>query len=83
MGVNNGGPAFPVNGFIQPNGDFTWPESGLTKLEYFAAKAMAPLVENATKGHSSYGNEIEIAKRAFDIAEAMLAESEKRNARVD
>jgi hypothetical protein len=52
---------------------------GLTKLEWFAGKALTPLVENQTKGHSSYGNEIEIARRAFDIAEAMLKESEKRH----
>lgn len=46
---------------------------GMTLRDYFAAKAIAPLVENHVRGILSYGNEQEMARRAYEIADAMLA----------
>lgn len=58
-------PAFPVVG----------PQSsrGLTKLEWFAGMAMQV---NFNTDH--WGSCESLAQLSFDIAEAMLAESEKR-----
>jgi len=46
---------------------------GLTKLEYFAAKAMQSRVSFDWHGYPT-----EIAKRSFNIAEAMILESKTR-----
>lgn len=58
---NNGGSAFP---------DFK--QDGMTLRDYFAAQAMAPMVQNRMVGSSQYGNEVEIAARAYEIADAMI-----------
>ena len=67
MSKDMGGPAFPYPG---PQG--TW-ESGMTLRDYFAAKAMNLLVP-ASKLRQ--GPE-EIAKSAYQVADAMLAERDK------
>lgn len=63
---NNGGPAFPLK---EP---LTSDSEGMTLRDYFAAKAMAPMVQNRMVGSSQYGNEVEIAARAYEIADAMI-----------
>jgi len=79
--LENGGPAFPCGEISSTwsNGEKESSEIGfgMTLRDYFAAAALKPLVENATKGHSSYGNEIEIAQRAYEIANAMLEARKK------
>jgi hypothetical protein len=67
---DNGGPAFPT---CESDGDFGWqPVGGMTLLDYFAAKSLrgtalltVPVAE-------------EIAKDAYAIATAMLAEKRRR-----
>ena len=82
--TNNGGPAFPcleatVTG-IDSDGQEridTEAHGGMTLRDYFAAKALAPMIENQTKGSCQYGNEQQIAARAYTFADAMIAERAK------
>jgi hypothetical protein len=62
--ANTGGPAFPANHF-----DLGATEHGMTLRDYFAAKAMQGLVENANwRGMP----EDALAKEAYKLADAML-----------
>jgi hypothetical protein len=64
MNNNTGGPAFPANHF-----DLGATEHGMTLRDYFAAKAMQGLVENANwRGMP----EDALAKEAYKLADAML-----------
>lgn len=69
-------PAFPrvVNGIAGETKEVWY---GMTLRDYFAAKAMAPMVHNRMTGSAHYGNEQDIAMRAYEIADAMLAERAK------
>ena len=62
-------PAFPVEPFEH---------YGLTKLEWFAGMALNGMLSNRflTERYSTKG--ADMAKEAFDYADDMLAESEKR-----
>jgi hypothetical protein len=64
--INDGGPAFPLKGPL------TSDSLGMSLRDYFAAKAMQSLValDNA--------NNINIAIWSYEIADAMLAEREKK-----
>lgn len=64
---NNGGPAFPV---IDP-----FAPQGMTMLDYFAAKAMQSILvhREGTGQEFGYEDEASVAKRAYRIANAMLA----------
>jgi len=72
--MDKSGSAFPGYEMAGSNGDY-WPEpyEGLTKREYFAAKALQGILSGCghTLPHTSY------AKQAFDYADAMLAQSQK------
>ena len=62
---DNGGPAFPVAD------DVAQYNSGMTLRDWFAGQAMA--AELVAWGNSSTeGHEINIARRAFAMADAML-----------
>jgi hypothetical protein len=62
--IHTGGPAFPFNHF-----DLGATEHGMTLRDYFAAKAMQGLVENANwRGMP----EDALAKAAYNMADAML-----------
>jgi len=65
-------PAFP----IESRTDFY--QQGLTKLEWFAGMALNGMLSNRflTERYSTKG--ADMAKEAFDYADDMLAESEKR-----
>lgn len=73
--TNDGGPAFPrvpwdVN-------DYTGDGSpGMTLRDYFAGQALASM---DTDGYTLTGIH-RLARRAYDIADAMLAEREKERA---
>lgn len=69
MGEIDGGPAFPVTA---ENG-LGHVSSGMTLRDHFAANAMNALVAQHVRGHLSYGNEIEMARRSYEIADAMIA----------
>lgn len=64
---NHAGPAFPTDR-----------HEGMTLLDYFAAKAMAAMIGTSSEPWSS-GCENYVATNAYAMAEAMLAEREKRN----
>jgi hypothetical protein len=62
--IHTGGPAFPFNHF-----DLGATEHGMSLRDYFAAKAMQGLVENANwRGMP----EDALAKAAYNMADAML-----------
>ena len=63
MTKENGGPAFPVTIDIGSGVEFY---KGMTLRDYFAAKAMQGLLDAAMA-------ECEIAKAAYEMADAMLA----------
>ena len=68
--INDGGPAFPQNA---SNSNFL--HGGMTLRDYFAAAALTGI-------HGWFGNTPILhdvaAKIAFDVADAMLAEREKK-----
>lgn len=70
--INNGGSAFPHDEVIN-NSLIYEGESGMTLRDYFAAKAMTSLVAQYVRGQLAYGNEIEMARRSYEIADAMIA----------
>jgi hypothetical protein len=73
----SGGPAFPEGGFIQPNGDFQWPEHGMTKLEWFAGQALNGILSNAEMNvERDPGGVVTIC---YEWALLMLQESERRS----
>lgn len=75
MSANNGGPAFP-NELIRNMTSGYLLKGGMTLRDYFAAKAMAALVMDGLKrdGSATVPN---VAKDAYRMADAMLAEREK------
>ena len=64
---NDGGPAFPSDRFS---------ELGMSLRDYFAGQALASM---DTDGYTVAGL-LHLTKRAYDIADAMLAEREKERA---
>ena len=72
MSDKTGGSAFPV--IIPANGGCgPYSECGMTKLDYFAAKAMAAMVSDS----ESTTPEDKIAKYSYGYARAMLKERKK------
>lgn len=85
--MNDGGPAFPVDGEYRVNGVLAG-TCGMTLRDYFAAKAMAALIENrawvqslwSQRPDGSFGDFATqtTAESAYAFADAMLAEREKQ-----
>ena len=68
-------PAFPVAECHQVAADIEW-TAGMTLLDYFAAKAMQSLLIGYYMSGGNAGKGI--SQEAYDSAEAMLAERERR-----
>ena len=68
-------PAFPIQS-VDPRNRPDEPCYGITKREYFAAMAMQGIISNPSVDVLTCG---QIANDAFMYADAMLAESEKRD----
>lgn len=68
MTDKTGGPAFPL-----PPSEHMYAEAGMSLRDYFAAKAMAALIEDG--GYGSRNNDL--AKGAYLVADAMLMAREK------
>ncbi len=69
MTIDDGGPAFPVNG---PNGD----HPGMSLRDWFAGMAMQGMyaaTKRTTEGHMSWPNESACARWSYQQADAMLA----------
>ena len=70
MSKDNGGPAFPTDGFkYDINGDHA---TGMTLRDYFAAKAMQGLIPIWNEQR-----DFDLCKYAYNTADAMLAERTK------
>ncbi len=90
MSKNTGGPAFP-SGVVRktrqrpndPGSDFIISDitesknPGLTLRDYFAAKALAPLIAAMVEDISEPQFEMLLAAQSYLIADAMLKEREK------
>lgn len=70
MSQDNGGPAFPN---LYPRSDEDG-RQGMTLLDYFAGQALT----NLTASEFSDSTIHQLAKVAYDISEAMLAERARR-----
>ena len=57
-----GGPAFPG---LHPSAEYRYQDEGMTLRDYFAAKAMQPMV-------NEYDDFSHTARLAYEIADAML-----------
>jgi hypothetical protein len=81
--TNDGGPAFARPGFESELAGRDYdgaPQSGMTLLDYFAGQALAGLLAFSPKG-SRADDQYErgvAAEEAYDYAEAMVREREKR-----
>ena len=74
--VVNSSPAFPSPGVVLPNGRQQGAYEGMTLRDYFAAKALQPLI--AGRNWSEFiGSDEELiaqwAKSSYALADAMLA----------
>lgn len=67
MTKNNGGFAFP-----RPEGEHEYGQSGMTLRDYFAAQAIQNVQWNPLDTRLS-------AKRCYEIADAMLAERDRKD----
>ena len=83
MSQNNGGPAFPTKSYDSDR--MLWvEEEGMTLRDYFAAKAMQGIYACPVQLYRADGTPMpdpltsaDIAKMAYEEADAMLAEREK------
>jgi hypothetical protein len=75
----NNQPAFPIAAVYDHNREQVNPSSaygadaGMTLLDYFAAKALPACIQHCERERWAWA-----AKRAYDLAEAMMAERVKR-----
>lgn len=90
--TNNGGPAFPSEGVagydsegcrLNPFAGHGWeiePQQGMTLRDYFAAKAMAAIMERyeAPAGKSPIEAYSALARSSYQIADAMIKERTER-----
>ena len=68
---NTGGPAFPFPAYTYPNGEINHGEGGMTLRDYFAAKAMPPLMAHSG-GYWSEDSLKRYALISYKMADAML-----------
>ena len=72
---NDGGPAFPqVRAHDERHGE----TSGMSRLDYFAGRAMQGWLAGSDSPFPHTDYHVSIATNCFYLAEAMLAESERR-----
>lgn len=82
--INDGGPAFPGQKWWEFTQEWA-PVSGMSLKDYFAAKAIAGVMsawgmDGGSGGSNGFYPE-EIAKKAYAIANAMIAERSKTDVR--
>ena len=86
--INDGGPAFPRNaptGKVVkipggPDQHIFRYDPGMTLRDYFAGQALAGCLMNYTTTKFGFGED-DVAKCAYNYADAMIAESERRKKR--
>lgn len=82
MSDKTGGTAFPTSTWDNEFDKVVDQTKGMTLLDYFAAKALAGLLPARDElGRTAFTEMAPsvVAENAYEIAEAMLAEREKRN----
>ena len=76
--INDGGPAFPVPDVFRPDGVHAAGGSlGMTLRDWFAGQALVAAWGALDKGYYEGGNH-DIARCAYQIADAMLSEREAK-----
>jgi hypothetical protein len=84
--INDGGPAFPQQAFINTNGQVVTPSdyfpdaSGMSLRDWFAGMALQGLVSSAGAGIFTAGEvpRYEIASYSYKYADAMIAAREAK-----
>jgi len=72
-------PAFPTPHLTNANGDVQWGAPGISRLEWFAGMALQGLLAATVAKRAPFANWQQTATHdAYRLAEAMIAESEKR-----
>ena len=66
--------AFPVPPFTEPNGEFRWPEMGLTKRELFAGMALHAILSRPGIGSQMGNYEARLALKYADALITALGE---------
>jgi cytochrome c len=74
VSTDKGGAAFPVLPPIILT-DYPWLEEGMTLLDYFAGQALIACADDFIKSAMPRSS---MAREAYDIAAAMLAEKRRR-----
>lgn len=73
---DTGGPAFPLPETLNPNGGIsTYAQFGMTLRDYFAVKAMQPLIAGRNWNHFNGTDEeliVQWAESSYTLADAML-----------
>lgn len=72
--LNDGGPAFPT---LMKAGDVAVAEGGMSLRDWFAGQALIGLMSDPGLRPSSTGEFEHMARRLFQVADAMLAERAK------
>jgi hypothetical protein len=75
----HGGPAFPTENAHQ-NGSNTYHFEGMTLRDYFAAAAMRGMQANSSIDAKPNITNEKVARWSYEIADAMLAGREKKEA---
>lgn len=84
----NGGPAFPFSPPLMSDGSHPashpYPELGMSLRDWFAGQALVAIISACTKDQGAIDAFVQLgspapyfARRAFEVADAMLAEREK------
>lgn len=71
------GPAFPRSGKDQPTGLSDYPENGMTLRQWYAGQALSGCIKEAGKTLTKNVKLVDIAQKAFKIADAMIEEGNK------
>lgn len=76
--IYNGGPAFPGGHVSCGDGDAVPYAPGMSKRDWFAGQALAgACIEWCRNSASAQNPDAAVAKWAYEIADAMIAESKK------
>lgn len=72
--MNDGGPAFPRPFSDEPSDTHAWAQEGMSLFDYFAGQALMGILA----GHRVFDTYVDYADEAYNLAEAMLKERERR-----